>query len=467
MKRFIPLLLAGVFSLQACDPEGDIGIAVPEPDEKFAGGTNGTTLDFSQNAFGGQVQGMTSEQRGFFVTGNSFFRSNWITAPASVQTLDGLGPVFNSASCGGCHFKDGRAQPPSTPEEALNGLLFRLSIPGMDAHGGPLPEPVYGGQWQDKAILGVQPEGKVQVSYQEIAGQYPDGSAYSLRKPVYNFTEFNFGPPTPGWMFSPRIAPQMPGLGLLEMVPEQDILGWVDENDSNQDGISGKANRVWDEASGQTVLGRFGWKANQPNLSQQTAAAFNGDIGITSNLFPKDHLTLAQLLVYPNVPNGGEPEISDEILNKVVLYTRALAVPARRNHDDAVVLRGKYIFNELNCAGCHRPAMTTGTDGQIAALREQRIWPYTDLLLHDMGPELADNRPDFLATGTEWRTAPLWGIGLVPVVNGHSFLLHDGRARNIEEAILWHGGEAETSIDDFKKLNKTDREALIKFVESL
>jgi CxxC motif-containing protein (DUF1111 family) len=467
MKRFIPLLLAGVFSFQACDPEGDIGIAVPEPDEKFTGGTNGTTLDFSQNAFGGQVQGMTSEQRGFFVTGNSFFRSNWITAPASVQTLDGLGPVFNSASCGGCHFKDGRAQPPATPEEALNGLLFRLSIPGMDAHGGPLPEPVYGGQWQDKAILGVQPEGKIQVSYQEIAGQYPDGSAYSLRKPVYTFPEFNYGAPATGWMFSPRIAPQMPGLGLLEIIPEQDILAWADENDANQDGISGRANRVWDEASGQTVLGRFGWKANQPNLMQQTAAAFNGDIGITSNLFPKDHLTPAQLLVYPNIPNGGEPEIPDDILNKVVVYTRALAVPARRNYDDAVVLRGKYIFNELNCAGCHRPVMTTGTDGQIAALREQKIWPYTDLLLHDLGPDLADNRPDFLATGTEWRTAPLWGIGLIPVVNGHSFLLHDGRARNIEEAILWHGGEAEKSRDDFKKLNKTDREALIKFVESL
>jgi CxxC motif-containing protein (DUF1111 family) len=467
MKRDISILLAWAFFFQACNVDENVGIAAVEADEKFAGGKNGTTLDFSQNAFGGQVQAMTSEERGFFVTGNSFFRSNWITAPASVQTLDGLGPVFNSASCGGCHFKDGRAQPPSTPEEVLNGLLFRLSVPGMDAHGGPVPEPVYGGQWQDKAILGVQPEGKIQVSYQEIAGQYPDGSSYSLRKPIYNFTEFNYGLPAPGWMSSPRIAPQMPGLGLLEIVPEQDILAWADENDANQDGISGRANQVWDEASGQTTLGRFGWKANQPNLIQQTAAAFNGDIGITSNLFPQDHLTPAQLLIYPNIPNGGQPEIPDDILNKVVVYTRALAVPARRNHDDSEILRGKYLFKELNCSGCHRPTMNTGSGGQIAALREQKIWPYTDLLLHDMGPELADNRPDFLATGTEWRTAPLWGIGLIPVVNGHSFLLHDGRARNIEEAILWHGGEAEKYRDDFKKLNKADREALIKFVESL
>ena len=467
MERCFPFLLACVFLFQACNPDVPTGIADVETEEKFAGGKNGTTLDFSQNAFGGQVQGMTSEERGFFVTGNSFFRSNWITAPASVQTLDGLGPLLNSASCGGCHFKDGRAQPPGTPDEALNGLLFRLSIPGIASNGGPLPEPVYGGQWQDKAILGVQPEGKVQVSYQEIAGQYPDGSAFSLRKPIYNFTEFNYGPMAPGWMSSPRIAPQLPGLGLLEMVPEQDIMAWADEFDSNGDGISGKANMVWDEEKQQQTLGRFGWKANQPNLVQQTASAFNGDIGITSNLFPEDHLTPAQKLAYPNIPNGGQPEIPDDILQKVVVYTQALAIPARRNHDDPEVLRGKYLFKELNCSGCHRPTLNTGTGGQIAALREQKIWPYTDLLLHDMGPDLADGRPDFLADGSEWRTAPLWGVGLIQVVNGHTFLLHDGRARNVEEAILWHGGEAESSREEFKKLNKTDREALIKFVNSL
>lgn len=453
--------------LLSCKKDENKGLASVEPDEKYAGGRNGTTFDLGQNAFGAQVLEMTSEERGNFVTGNSFFRSNWVTAPASVQSLDGLGPVFNAISCGSCHFKDGRAQPPASPEDALNGLLFRLSTPGISANGGPVPEPVYGGQWQDKAILNVQSEGRVQVSYQEIAGQYPDGSAFSLRKPVYTFLDFNYGTPAPGWMFSPRIAPQMPGLGLLELVPEPDILSWEDESDQNQDGISGRANRVWDAATQQTMLGRFGWKANQPNLAQQTAGAFNGDIGITTNLFPEDHLTSAQLQVYPNVPNGGQPEISDDILNKVINYCQTLAVPARRDHDDPEVLRGKFLFQELNCSGCHRPAFQTGTGGQIAALREQKIRPYTDLLLHDMGSALADNRPDFLATGSEWRTAPLWGIGLIHVVNGHSFLLHDGRARNVEEAILWHSGESETSSEDFKKLNKTDRDALIKFVESL
>jgi len=455
--------------LSACKKsnEPDPGLALVEPDERYVGGANATTFDFGQNAFGGQASGMSSAEKGFFVTGNSFFRSNWITAPASVQTLDGLGPLFNATSCGSCHFKDGRAKPPVHPDDPLQGLLFRLSIPGMDAHGGPLGDPVYGGQLQDKAILNVNHEARVRVSYQEISGQYADGSTYSLRKPTYEFHDLNYGDFAAGMMFSPRIAQQMPGLGLLEIVPESDILAFADENDANQDGISGRPNRVWDVEKQQLVLGRFGWKANQPNLAQQTAGAFNGDIGITSDMFPQDHLTPTQLQQYPNVPNGGTPEIEADIFNKVVSYVRSLAIPARRNHDNQTVLRGKFLFQQLNCSGCHRPTFVTGNDGPISVLRNQKIWPYTDLLLHDMGPELADGRPDFLATGSEWRTAPLWGIGLIPTVNGHSFLLHDGRARNIEEAILWHGGEAEKQREEFKKLNKEDREALIKFVESL
>ncbi len=466
MRLFIcSIALMSIFA--SCKKGADPDIAQVEPDEQYVGGANGTTFDFGQNAFGGQVNGLSSEQSGFFVTGNSFFRSNWITAPASVQTLDGLGPIFNAISCGSCHFKDGRAKPPGQPEDPLNGLLFRLSIPGTDAHGGPLDDLVYGGQLQDKAILNVKNEARVRVMYQEISGQYADGTNYSLRQPSYEFFDLNFGNFTPGLMFSPRIAPQMPGLGLLEIVPEADILAFADENDSDQNGISGRANYVWDAETQQIVLGRFGWKANQPSLTQQTAGAFNGDLGITSNLFPQDHLSPDQQQQYPNLPNGGTPEISDDIFKKVVSYTRSLAVPARRDHDDAAVLRGKFLFKQINCAGCHRPEMNTGTSGEIAALHNQKIWPYTDLLLHDMGLGLADSRPDFLATGTEWRTPPLWGIGMIPTVNAHSFLLHDGRARNFEEAILWHGGEAEKSRDEFKKLNTADRDALLRFVESL
>ncbi len=465
--RLVSISFAVLVLFASCKEKDDSGLAQVEPNEQYSGGLNGTTFDFGQNAFGIQVNGLSAEQDGFFVTGNSFFRSNWVSAPASVPTLDGLGPIFNALSCGGCHFKDGRAKPPSSPDEALNGLLFRLSIPGMDLHGEPLGDPVYGGQLQDKAILSVQNEASVRVTYQEQGGQYADGTAYSLRQPVYEFFNLNYGAFSPGLMFSPRIAPQMPGLGLLEVVPEANIVAFADENDTDNDGISGRPNQVWDAQNQQLVLGRFGWKANQPSLAQQTAGAFNGDIGITSNLFPQDHLSPAQLQQYPNIPNGGTPEITDDIFQKVVSYTRTLAVPGRRDHDETTVLRGKYLFQQIQCADCHRPEMNTGTGGNITALHNQKIWPYTDLLLHDMGAGLADGRPDFLASGTEWRTPPLWGIGLIPTVNGHSFLLHDGRARNTAEAILWHGGEAEKSREEFKKLNKADREALLQFVESL
>lgn len=465
--RSLVFSIAALSIFLSCKERDGTVIAHTEPDEQYAGGVNATTFDFGQNAFGIQANGLTAEQDGFFVTGNSFFRSNWVSAPASVQSLDGLGPIFNATSCGSCHFKDGRAQPPGSPDEALNGLLFRLSIPGTDAHGEPLSDPVYGGQLQDKAILNVLSEGSVRVNYLEVGGQYADGTTYSLRQPTYEFFDLNYGAFAAGGMFSPRIAQQIPGLGLLEIVPEADILAFADENDTDNDGISGRANRVWDVESQQTVLGRFGWKANQPSLSQQTAGAFNGDIGITSNLFPQDHLSPIQQQQYPNVPNGGTPEITDDIFRKVVSYTRSLAVPARRDHDDEGVLRGKFLFQQLDCSGCHRPSLNTGTGGNIAALHKQKIWPYTDLLLHDMGAGLADGRPDFLASGSEWRSPPLWGIGLIPTVNGHSFLLHDGRARNIEEAILWHGGEAEKPREAFKKLSKTDRDALVKFVHSL
>lgn len=465
--RFFPFLLAPALLFFSCKKSDGPTIAQPEAEEQNTGGTNGTAFVFGENAFGSAVRGLTAEEENFFVTGNSFFRANWVTAPASVQSLDGLGPIFNAISCGSCHFKDGRAKPPGSPDEPLNGLLFRLSLPGSDAHGGPLGDPVYGDQLQDKAILNIKNEGRVRVTYTEIAGQYADGTAYSLRKPNYEFHSLNYGDLAAGWMFSPRIAQQMPGLGLLEIVPESDITAFSDENDRNGDGISGRPNYVWNAENQTSTLGRFGWKANQPSLMQQTAGAFNGDIGITTNLFPNDHLSPAQQQQYPNVPNGGSPELPDDLLRKVLSYVQTLAVPARRDHDATDVLRGKFLFQNLNCSGCHRPTLNTGKGGSIAALHDQKIWPYTDLLLHDMGAELADNRPDYLASGSEWRTPPLWGIGLIPTVNGHSFLLHDGRARNVAEAILWHGGEGEQAREGFKKLSREDRDALIQFLNSL
>ena len=265
---------------------------------------------------------------------------------------------------------------------------------------------------------------------------------------------------------SPRIAPAVIGMGLLEAIPEASILALSDPDDVDGDGISGRPNYVWDVRKEEAVLGRFGWKANQPTLEQQSAGAFLGDIGITSSLFPEENCPSKQESCQEAL-NGGQPEVTDRRLGRVTVYVQTLAVPAMRNPDDEVVQQGARLFVQSQCSLCHAPMHVTGDTHTLAPLRNQTIFPYTDLLLHDMGPGLADDRPDGEASGTEWRTPPLWGIGLVDTVNGHTMFLHDGRARNLEEAILWHGGEADESRQRFMGLTSEERDALLRFLESL
>jgi CxxC motif-containing protein (DUF1111 family) len=422
-------------------------------------------FDASVNAFNNPAANLSAERSRAFFTGNSFFRQNWVIAPASTEGRDGLGPLFNARSCGGCHALDGRAKPPAGPADDFEGLLIRLSLPGVSSTGGPIPTPNYGGQLNNFAIPGVRPEARPSVRYEELAGAFEDGSPYSLRKPVYSFTQAHYGS-LEGVLFSPRIAQPVIGLGLLEAIDEATLLERADPDDRDGDGISGRPNYVWDKVHQRRVLGRFGWKANQPNLRQQTADAFLGDLGITSSINPVENCTSVQTDCAA-APHGGTPELSDTLLDRVVFYTHFLAVPGRRNAKDPTVLAGKKLFVRLGCATCHRQTFRTGTLPGLPELSNQTIYPYTDLLLHDMGPELADNRPDFEASGTEWRTPPLWGISLAEVVNGHSFLLHDGRARNLNEAILWHSGEGAASRDSYKKLSATEREQLITFLRSL
>ena len=313
---------------------------------------------------------------------------------------------------------------------------------------------------------GVPPEGRVAVTYEEMPGTYGDGEPYSLRKPTYTFTDLRYGPMHPETRLSPRVAPAMVGLGLLEAVPAAALLALADPDDADGDGISGRANRVWDKARRQTVPGRFGWKANQPSVAQQVAGAFLGDIGITSSLFPDENCPPVAVACRQAL-NGGSPELSDALLGHVVFYSRTLAVPARRGVQQADVRRGRQLFDAAQCGACHTPTLRTGAVPDLPDLSAQVIHPYTDLLLHDMGAGLADGRPDFEATGSEWRTPPLWGIGLVETVNRHTYFLHDGRARNLAEAILWHGGEAEASKEYFRRLPRADREALLQFLRSL
>ena len=454
-------LLLAASLLTACLPGGeDIDL-----DEVFAEALGGDTTAYTagSNAFELSARNLTNEDRRTFEIGDSFFTQNWVAAPASTQARDGLGPTFNAQSCSSCHAHDGRARPPSGDDDPVRGLLLRLSVPGVD---GPAPEPVYGGQLQDRAIIGVEVEGRIGIEYEEVPGSYPDGTSFSLRKPTYSILDPAFGPTDPEVLISPRIASAVMGMGLLEAIPEERVRGLADPDDSNADGISGRPNEVWDIRRGEYALGRFGWKANQPTVEQQAAGAFRGDIGITSSLFPDENCTDVQEACATAI-NGGTPEVPDERLGKVAFYVQTLAVPAMRDFEEPEVEHGARLFVKANCSSCHTPRHVTGESHAAVALRDQVIFPYTDLLLHDMGEGLADNRPDGLATGTEWRTSPLWGIGLVETVNGHTMFLHDGRARNLEEAILWHGGEALESRNQFMEMPKSDRDALLRFLRSL
>lgn len=433
-------------------------------DDSLSGGET-TVFQNGQNAFSLPLANISRENRRAHVIGNSFFNKNWVIAPASTTARDGLGPLFNARSCSECHLRDGRGAPP-VADEPLVGLLFRLSLPGTSETGGPLPDPALGMQLGVRAIPGVEPEANVRITYEEIPGTFPDGGGYSLRKPRYEILSESELPED--LLVSPRVALPVFGLGLLEAIPETALLAEEDPDDVNGDGISGRANRVWNSETARVELGRFGWKANQPDLRQQSASAFHGDIGITSSIHPQEALTESQLAKMQDVYFDPEPELDEKTLGRVVLYQQTLAPPGRRNWQNQEVLRGKALFAEANCIACHTPEWQTAAEVPgIPELAGQLIRPYTDLLLHDMGKELSDNRPDFEASGSEWRTPPLWGIGLTEAVNGHTFFLHDGRARNLEEAILWHGGEAEPSRELYRGLDAKDRLALLTFLQSL
>jgi CxxC motif-containing protein (DUF1111 family) len=420
--------------------------------------------EVSIEAFTRSIHGLAFNEQRMFTKGHKLFRDEWVTSPASTKTRDGLGPTFNARSCEGCHVRDGRAGATKPDGSLATGILFRLSVPGKDTDGGPKPVPAYGGQLQPFGVLGVPGEGQVKVTYTDVPGQYADGTPYVLHQPKYEFVNLAFGPMPKDVKVSPRTAPAMIGLGLLEAVSDQAILALADPEDRNKDGISGRANIVWNVEKQATSVGRFGWKANQPNLKQQTAGAFQGDIGITSHMFPVENCMPAQTACR-KAPNGGKPELEPSILDNIVFYGKVLGVPEPRPNEAAKA--GEKLFASFQCASCHLPHLQSDKVYPIEALRDKDVQAFTDLLLHDMGPGLADNREDFLASGTEWRTTPLWGIGLIELVNKHSQYLHDGRARSLEEAILWHGGEAEAAKEKFRTAPQEQRHQLLEFLKAL
>ena len=467
-RRLFPLL---ALALVACDNVETPTFSQPEPGEALSGGST-TVMKFDQNAYSMPSANLAPMRRLDFSVGNSFFRNPWVIAPASTTARDGLGPLLNTNACQNCHIKDGRGHPPAPDATSAVSMLVRLSIPAgpelaeVVRERGIAPEPSYGGQLQDMAIPGVAPEGKVRLRYSTEQVRFADGTEVELRRPEIELNDLAYGDMHPDTRMSLRIAPPMIGLGLLEAIPEEALLANADPDDRNGDGISGRPNRVFDQTSRQTVIGRFGWKAGQPSLNQQNADAFFNDMGLSTSLLSGSSCTDRQTECRA-MPDGGEPEVSDDILAQVLFYTRNLGVPARRNVDDPQVLAGKTLFHRAGCQSCHVPQFTTAADAAEPELANQLIRPYTDLLLHDMGEGLGDNRAEFEASGREWRTPPLWGIGLTQAVSGHTQFLHDGRARNLLEAILWHGGEAEKARQIVLGYDQNERTALLSFLESL
>ncbi len=456
-----PLLLA--CSSNDESPNQSVGA---DPAEQFPGGATTNALLLGVNAFTKAASNITEEHEGLFYSGNSFFNQGWVQAPSSTELRDGLGPLFNARSCSACHFKDGRGSPPLAENEDFVGLLLRLSVPGESEHGEPLPEPNYGGQLQPFSIADVRLEGSPRVSYEIIPGSYADGESYELLAPTYSVEDLRHGPFAEGTMISPRVAPAMAGLGLLQAISLERLEELADPDDADGDGISGRINWVWDAIHETEAVGRFGWKAEQPTVRQQSAGALSGDLGITSSLFSEQDCTPSEADC-SEAPSGGSPEITDETLDRLELYGMLIGVPVRERWDDERTLRGKALFTEAGCASCHVERHTTASIDGFPELTEQTIYPYTDLLLHDLGDALGDGRPSFGAEGNEWRTPPLWGLRFYEVVNGHDRLLHDGRARGVAEAILWHGGEAQAAKEAFRHLSREERELLVDFVESL
>ncbi|WP_090521880.1 di-heme oxidoredictase family protein [Paracoccus isoporae] len=452
----------------------------PEPFEQHPGGAATTRYVPTADAFSQFSENLAFEDELDFKVGNGIFRKLWIGAPSSTKGSDGLGPLYNARSCQNCHIKDGRGHMPDGPDDSRVSAFLRLSVPGgADVPGIPdyiptSPEPVYGGQLQDLSLAGYLAEARMGVSWREIPVTLSGGEEVTLRAPDYSIDDPAYGAPRDDVMISPRVAPQMIGLGLLEAVPAADILAAADPDDADGDGISGRAQIVWSSEFDQPMLGRFGHKAGNATIFEQSASAFSGDMGLSTPLFPdpSGECSAAQTACR-SAPAGQEDGIRDglevdrESMDLVSFYSRNLAVPERRNLDDPQVLRGKQIAYETGCTSCHRPKFVTHRLADRDPQSFQLIWPYTDLLLHDMGEGLADHRPESRATGREWRTAPLWGISLNGQVTGVENYLHDGRARSLTEAILWHGGEAQAARDAVVAMPPEDRAALIAWLESL
>jgi CxxC motif-containing protein (DUF1111 family) len=513
-------LLATLLILTACGSGGDgssddvvdstDGNESPAPPptqqaEHLSGGTTSVT-DSSADAFSERSANMTDIDRvKTFNLGNDFFENPWVAGSASTSSRDGVGALFNNNACQDCHIRDGRGHAPnvSATEDGtdFSSILLKAARSSISAADAALmqqsllakvPDSSVGGQLQHDANATIIREVDLSVSYTDVPVQFADGVTMILRKPVWALTSnyagsgYDFDADS---VFSARVAPPMIGMGLLALIPQADITINEDPADGNGDGVSGKANYVWSVAEQTVLLGRFGWRAGQPSVLEQSAGAFVNDMGLTSRLQLTENCRphQADCLAAPN-GNGDsntdstdasyDYEVSDTILDAVAFYASHLSVPQRRDAYSEEVQAGKTLFNEAGCSACHIEQYQTGSSTEHPELANQTIFPYTDLLLHDMGEDLADfsidNSPaadsvqvEFLASAREWRTPPLWGLGLTQTVDPQATFLHDGRARSILDAVLWHGGEAQNAKQKLLQMSSEQREQLLAFLNDL
>lgn len=423
------------------------------------------SLHSGKMAFSRPIGGMSDTEEDRFVLGKSFFRIPWVEAPSATTARDGLGPLFSANTCMHCHPGNGAGVATDEKGNLNRALVMRLSIPSAKNLNnkskviaqGFVPEPRYGGQLSVSGTFGVPFEGKPSVAYEEVAGSYPDGTPYSLRKPHYRIEGLNYGPLHEEANVAPHIAPALVGLGVLERISEESILAHADEHDRDKDGISGRANLVYSPETKGMMLGRYTWKAAAPTVRHQVANAMHNDMGLSTSLYPEENCMPSQKECNEAPRGSGELDVPDARLGAVTYYVTSLRIPQQRKLKKGH--RGRELFTQLGCAKCHVESYETA-DGLT-------VRPYSDLLLHDMGEALSDGHASFLATPREWRTPPLWGVGLYKAVSGEANYLHDGRARSLEEAILWHGGEGEASKTAFMHLDRNERQMLIEFLGSI
>jgi len=413
------------------------------------------------------VAGLSYAQLRLFKEGEKEFKVPWVVFPL-LGGHWGLGPTYIANACSVCHVQAGRGR--TVDNAVIVQQLLRVSIPGQGPHGEPNPHPHYGDQIQVFGVnVGLKEnlkpgEADVFVDWIFSSVTLTDGSKVELRRPHIRIENLNFGLLGNDVMTSLRNTQVIFGMGYLEAVPEASLIQIA--ADQKLQGLNGRLNYVWDDIHKTKALGRFGWKANQPSIRQQIVAAFLGDMGVTSSLYIEENCPPVQTICRA-MPPGNRPELLDYNWDQMEFWQAALAPPLARKMNDPQVQRGEQLFKQAGCAACHVPELITGEYPLLPLISLTKFRAFTDLLLHDMGDELADGRPDFLAGPRDWRTPPLWGIGLSERVNGSTHLLHDGRARNVLEAILWHGGEGKSAKDAFSKMNSDEREALIAFVHAI